>query len=141
MANFDYNKIILGGRLTGDPELRQTASGVPVTTFSMAVNRHHSSGENEATFFRVTAWQTNAEFVARNFRKGDSIFITGRADNKKYTDSQGLKHSYCEITAEEVKFVDGKKDKELRESNDEPSGEPAGGPADIVRMPDEDLPF
>lgn len=130
MANFDYNRIMLGGRLTGEPEMRTTASGEQVANFSLAVNRHHANGQSEATFFRVTAWRKNAEFVIRYFHKGDSIFITGRAENKKYTDAGGIMHSVCEVIAEEVKFVDGKK----QESADPAAAVPA-------EIPDEDVPF
>lgn len=138
MANFDYNKIILGGRLTGDPDLRMTPSGTSVATFRMAVNRHHSSGDNEATFFRVTAWQKNAEFVARGFRKGDSIFVTGRAVNNQYEDRQGVKHQSCEVIAEEIKYVDSKKE---REAGQPGQAEPERAENAGAEVADEDIPF
>ena len=68
MANFNFNKVIIGGRLTGDPELKTTASGVSVTSFSVAVNRQFkakNAEDTQADFFNVTAWRQTAEFVTR----------------------------------------------------------------------------
>ena len=74
MANFNFNKVILGGRITADPELRTTSSGISVTSFSVAVNRRASRNsddqQTQADFFNVTAWRQLAEFVTRYFRKG-----------------------------------------------------------------------
>ena len=72
MANFNFNKVILGGRLTADPELRQNPSGIAVTSFSIAVNRRYSknASEQQTDFFNVVAWRQNAEFISRYFRKG-----------------------------------------------------------------------
>ena len=67
MANFNFNKVILGGRLVADPVLQVTPGGVPVTTFPIAVNRNFAdkNGEKSADFFNVTAWRQTAEFVTR----------------------------------------------------------------------------
>ena len=74
MANLNFNKIILGGRLTAAPELKQTQSGIPVCSFSIAVNRRAKAGEEQkADFFNVTAWRQTAEFVSKYFSKGSSI--------------------------------------------------------------------
>ena len=71
MSNFNFNKVILGGRLTADPELKQTPNGVAVVSFSIAVNRRFGSGGQQQTdFFNVTAWRATAEFVSRYFHKG-----------------------------------------------------------------------
>lgn len=104
----------MAGRLVSDPELRQTVNGDPKTTFRIAVNRHRRNGENEATFFPIECFGEDAKFVCANFRKGDSIFIMGRAANYKYNDSTGAEQWRMKVTAEEVKFVDSKKDKELQ---------------------------
>ena len=71
MANFNFNKVILGGRLTADPELKTTPSGISVTSFTVAVNRRFggkSGEEAQADFFNVTAWRQTAEFITRYFR-------------------------------------------------------------------------
>lgn len=109
MANFNFNKVILGGRLTSDPELKQTQSGISVTTFGIAVNRKVKQGGNqEADFFNVTAWRQTAEFVSRYFRKGSSICVVGTLQNRTWTDNNGQKRYATDIIAEEVQFVDSR---------------------------------
>ena len=112
MANFNLNKVIMGGRLTADPELKQTPSGVSVSTFSIAVNRRYnskdSSQQTQADFFNVTAWRATAEFVSKYFRKGSSICIIGSLQNRTWTDQQGVKHYATDIIADEVSFVDSR---------------------------------
>lgn len=109
MANFNFNKVILGGRLTADPELKTTPSGVPVTSFNIAVNRRSRNGaESAADFFSVIAWRSTAEFVARYFKKASSICVTGSIQTKNWTDQNGQTHHGVEIQADEVFFVDSK---------------------------------
>ena len=109
MANFSFNKVIIGGRLTADPEQKTTQSGIAVTQFSVAVNRKVKQGANQETdFFNVTAWRQTAEFVARYFRKGSSIGIVGTLQNSSWTDQNGQKHYKTDIVADEVVFVDSK---------------------------------
>lgn len=108
MANLHVNKIIIAGNLTADPELRATASGVHVTQFTVAVNRN--TDRNEVDFVRVTAWRGKAEFICRYFRKGSSIFLIGRIQVSASKDKDGKEHTKTDIVAEEVSFVDSKKD-------------------------------
>lgn len=110
MANFNFNKVILGGRLTSDPELKQTQSGVPVVSFSIAVNRRFAGKDaaQQADFFNVTAWRATAEFVSRYFRKGSSICVVGSLQNRSWTDQQGQKRYATDIVADEVQFVDSR---------------------------------
>ena len=110
MANFNFNKVILGGRLTADPELKQTQSGIPVVSFSIAVNRRYQSKDapQQTDFFNVTAWRATAEFVSKYFRKGSSICITGSIQNRTWTDQQGQKRYATDIVADEVQFVDSR---------------------------------
>lgn len=110
MANFNLNKAILGGRLTGDPELKQTQSGVSVVSFSIAVNRRYSKDaqQAQADFFNVTAWRTTAEFVSKYFRKGSSICVVGTIQNRTWTDQQGQKRYATDIVADEAMFVDSR---------------------------------
>ena len=110
MANFNLNKVILGGRLTFDPELKSTPSGVQVTSFSIAVNRSHKGkdGEVQADFVNVTAWRGTAEFICRYFRKGTSICVVGSIQTRTWTDQQGSKRYATEVVADEAYFVDAK---------------------------------
>ena len=112
MANFNFNKVIIGGRLTADPELKTTPSGVSVTSFSVAVNRRYVSKNGEeqpqADFFNVTAWRQTAEFITRYFRKASSICIEGTLQNRNWTDQNGQKHYVTEIIADNAYFVDAK---------------------------------
>ena len=89
MANFNLNKVILGGRLTAEPELKQTPSGVMVLSFSIAVNRAYRSkaddgqmGQQQADFINCVAWRERAEFIARYFHKGSSICVAGQIQTR-----------------------------------------------------------
>lgn len=111
MSNFNLNKVILGGRLTADPELKQTQSGISVTDFSLAVNRRGSKDqEQQADFITVRAWRQTAEFITRYFGKGSSICIVGSIQTRNWTDAQGNKRYATEVIADEAYFVDGKND-------------------------------
>ena len=111
--SLNLNKVILGGRVASEPEQKQTPSGVSVVTYSMAVGRRFvtEGQEREPDFFRVTAWQSTADFIARYFHKGDAICITGRIQNRSWTDQSGQKHYITEIVAEEANFVENKRDR------------------------------
>ena len=110
MSNFNFNKTILGGRLTADPELKTTPTGVSVTSFTVAVNRRGKGkdGETQADFINVTAWRGLAEFITRHFRKGSSICVVGAIQTRSWTDPQGQKHYATEVVADEAYFVDSK---------------------------------
>lgn len=111
MANFNLNKVILGGRLTADPELKTTPSGVSVTSFTIAVNRRFGGKEGEqpqADFINVTAWRATAEFITKYFRRASSICIAGSIQTRSWTDQQGQKRFATEIVADEAYFVDAK---------------------------------
>ena len=109
MANFNINKVILGGRLTNDVELKQTPSGVSVAQFSLAVNRkYQTDGQQQTDFLNVTAWRATAEFIARYFRKGSSICVVGSIQTRSWTDQNGQKRYATDIVADEAMFVDSK---------------------------------
>ena len=111
MANFNLNKVMLGGRLTADPELKQTQNGLQVASFSIAVNRRFRSNDNQqptTDFFNVTAWRALAEHVARYYKKGSSIFVIGTIQNRSWTDQQGNKRYATDIIADELHFVDSR---------------------------------
>ena len=111
--SLNLNKVILGGRVASEPEQKQTPSGASVVTYSMAVDRRFApeGKERETDFFRVTAWQSTADFIARYFHKGDAICISGRIQNRSWTDQSGQKHYITEIIAEEANFVENKRDR------------------------------
>ncbi|MBQ3707565.1 MAG: single-stranded DNA-binding protein [Clostridia bacterium] len=113
MANFNFNKVILGGRLTADPELKTTPSGIPVTSFTVAVNRRSKSEDAQADFLNVTAWRQTAEFVTRYFRKGSSICVVGSIQTRSWTDQNNQKRFATEIVADEAFFVDAKSESPL----------------------------
>lgn len=111
MANFNFNKAILGGRLTQDPELKTTSTGVQYVNFSIAVNRPYSKNaeqQQQADFINVVAWRQRAELISRYFRKGSSICIVGSIQTRNWTDQQGNKRYVTEVVADEVTFVDSK---------------------------------
>lgn len=107
MANFNFNKVIIGGRLTADAELKQTPSGVLVTAFSIAVNR---KGADKTDFIDCVAWRGTAEFISKYFKKGSSICIVGNLQKREWTDKNGQKRYVTEVIAEEASFVDSKND-------------------------------
>jgi single-strand DNA-binding protein len=111
MANFNFNRVIMAGRLTGDPELRQTPTGVPVATASIAVNRKPGKdGEQQTDFFNIVAWRNSGEILAKYFRKGSSVALMGSVQTRSYTNNSGVKVYITEIIADEVYFVDSKSD-------------------------------
>ena len=111
MANFNLNKVILGGRLTADPELKTTPSGVSVCQFNLAVNRKYSKeGEDQtADFITCVAWRATAEFISRYFFKGSSLCIVGNIQTRSWTDPQTNQKRYTtEVIVDEAMFVDSK---------------------------------
>ena len=117
MANFNFNKVILGGRLAGDPELKTTAAGIHTTSFTIAVKRRYSgkdsgksAGEAPTDFISCTAWRSAAEFITRYFRKGSSICVVGSIQTRTWTDKDGNKRYTTEVIVDEAQFVDSKKE-------------------------------
>ena len=105
------NKVILMGRLTRDPEFRQTTSGVPVCRFSIAINRQFANkqtGERETDFIDCDAWRSTAEFVSRYFNKGSMILVEGQLRNNNYTDNNGVKHYSMRVLVDNVSFCESK---------------------------------
>ncbi len=113
MANFNMAKIILGGRITTDVELKTTPSGVSVVSFSIAVNRRGAvkpGEEQKSDFFSCVAWRGTAEFITRYFRKGSAICVFGTIENNNWTDERGVTHYGNRVTVDEAYFVDSKSD-------------------------------
>lgn len=105
-----FNKAILIGRLTADPELKQTTAGTYVLNFQIAVDRRFrgQDGERKADFITIVCWRQQAEFVAKYFHKGDPIGIDGNIQTRNYEDRQGTKRTAFEVVADNVFFVGGK---------------------------------
>lgn len=100
------NKVILTGRLTTDPDYRQTSNGIAVCHFTIAVNREYQKGkEQEADFLICQAWRNTAEFVKSCFTKGKPITVEGSVRNNNYTDQNGVKHYSNEILVSYAEFA------------------------------------
>ena len=151
MANFNFNKVMIGGRLTADPENSQTTSGISMTRFSVAVNRRFAkdSSQQQTDFFNVTAWRATADFVSKYFKKGSSIFVTGSLQTRSWTDQNGQKRYATEVIVDEVNFVDSASE---NRASSEPSYNPYGeapafsstkdeAPKFEQMVDDDDLPF
>ena len=111
MANFNLNKVILGGHVTADVELKQTPTGVAVCSFSVAVNRRVAKdAEQQTDFINCVAWRNTAEFIAKYFHKGSSICIVGQIQTRSWQDQQGNKRYATEVVVDETYFVDSKND-------------------------------
>lgn len=107
------NHIVLMGRLTRDPELRRTGSGVAVATFSLAVDRdfgNSATGEKETDFIDIVAWRNTAEFVSKYFTKGRMAVVSGRLQIRNWNDKEGNKRRSAEVVADNVYFGDSKRD-------------------------------
>ena len=98
------------GRLTADPELRQTPNNVPVTSFTVAVARSFvkQGQERETDFINVVAWRNTAEFVCRYFKKGNTVAVNGSIQTRKYQDRGGNNRTAFEIVADNVHFCESK---------------------------------
>ena len=106
------NHIVLMGRLTRDPELRHTGSGLAVASFSLAVDRDYKgqSGEKETDFVDIVAWRSTADFVSKFFTKGRMAVVEGRLQLRDWTDKDGGKRRSAEVVADNVYFGDSKRD-------------------------------
>ena len=138
------NKAHLIGRLAAEPELRQTGSGIAVTSFTIAVDRPYSNSNDRATdWIDIVAWRKTAEFICRYFTKGDPIIIEGSIQTRTWEDKNGQKRKSVEIVADNVEFVPknkgqnaAKEDAEFEEAMPEvPKAE------EFTVVDDEDLPF
>lgn len=117
------NKVVIQGRLTGEPELRTTTSGLSVTSFSIACNRSYK--DEQTDFLNVVAWRQTAEFITKYFRKGSMILIEGSIQSRNYEDKNGNKRNLVEIVADNVHFCGSKAD------NNQQTPEPAFSQPDV----------
>ena len=112
MSALNLNKVVLAGRITADPELKQTPSGVSVLRFTLAVNRRYSrnseQGEQQTDFITMVAWRQTAEFISKYFRKGSALCVTGSIQTRSWTDQQGQKRYGTDVVVDEAMFVDSR---------------------------------
>ena len=155
MSSLNLNKVILCGRLTADPELKQTPSGIAVVSFTLAVNRRFQTksadgapAQQQADFISVVAWRATAEFISRYFRKGSALCVTGSIQTRSWQDQQGQKRYATEVVADEAMFVDSKNEGgavagQFTDSYNAPSysSSPASAPKFEELKTDDDLPF
>jgi len=148
------NRVVLVGRLTRDPELRYTPSGVAVATFSLAVNRtfSNSQGDREADFINIVAWRQLAELCANYLKKGSQAGLEGRLQTRSYDNKEGKRVYVTEVVADNVQFLSPAGEK--RESSggggfsgpnrgygfDQPD-DPFANDSKTVDISDDDLPF
>ena len=114
MSSLNLNKVVLCGRLTADPELKQTQSGIAVVTFTLAVNRRFQSRTadqaqaQQADFISVVAWRQTAEFISKYFKKGSALCVTGSLQTRNWQDQQGNKRYSTEVVVDEAMFIDSR---------------------------------
>ena len=112
MSALNFNQAILAGRLTADPELKTTQSGISVTQFTIAVNRPKQKDDNTDTsdFISCVAWKERAELVTKYFRKGSAIMVIGQIQTRTWTDNNNQKRYATEVLVDNIRFVDSKAD-------------------------------
>lgn len=147
------NSVVLLGRMAADPELRQTGNGIPVSSFTIAIDRSFTKGgERQTDWIDVVAWRNTAEFVCKYFQKGSPIIVTGSLQSRNWEDKSGLKRKSIEVIADNVEFVPRTKDAsgapgagipEFAAPIAQPAPEvySAGEAEDFTVVEDEDLPF
>lgn len=142
MANFNLNKVILGGRLVADPELKQTPQGTSVVSFSIAVKR---KGKEAVTdFINCVAWRDTAQFVSMYFKMASCIAVSGSIQVRNWTDTNNVKHYATEVIVDEAYFVDSKSDNAPASASipeQPPVLDSKENPKFDELPPDEDIPF
>ncbi len=151
MSNLNLNKVVLAGRLTVDPELKQTTSGFSVVSVNLAVNRRRArgeqGGEQQTDFITLVAWRQTAEFISKYFRKGSAICVTGSIQTRTWTDQQGQKRYSTEVVVDEAMFVDSRSESGDSSYTSDTYSAPsyssnaASAPSFEEHNTDDDLPF
>ncbi len=151
MSNLNLNKVVLAGRLTADPELKQTTSGFSVVSVNLAVNRRRArgeqGGEQQTDFITLVAWRQTAEFISKYFRKGSAICVTGSIQTRSWTDQQGQKRYSTEVVVDEAMFVDSRSESGDSSYTSDTYSAPsyssnaASAPSFEEHNTDDDLPF
>ncbi|OEF99671.1 single-stranded DNA-binding protein [Vulcanibacillus modesticaldus] len=142
------NRVILIGRLTKDPELRYTPSGVAVATFTLAVNRNYTNqqGQREADFINIVTWRGLAENVANYVKKGRLVAVEGRIQTRNYENNDGKRVYVTEVVADNVRFLESNQNRsEFHGSpdskNDRFDNDPFINDGSPIDISDDDLPF
>ena len=139
------NHITIMGRLTRDPEMRSTQSGVAVASFTLAVDRDfggRDGGEKQTDFIDCTAWRHTAEFVSKYFSKGRMAVVSGRLQIDNYTDNDGNKRKAAKVIADNIYFGDSKKDSTAGSQSEEAASfTPAPSGFVPVEVDSGELPF
>ena len=155
-----FNLVVLTGRLTADPELKTTNTGISVTSFSIAVNRRYRAGEETQTcfvdvsgvlgqetqtdFINIVAWRQTAEFITKYFKKGNMIGIEGSIQTRKYVDKNGNNRTVFEVVASNAQFVESKKDSAPSAGGEEAASFSNADSSDFTEIDtgmDDDIPF
>ena len=136
------NNCTLIGRLTKDPNVKVTPSGVHVANFTLAVNRpfKNAEGQNEADFINVVAWRKTAELVGNYVKKGSLVGLVGRIQTRSYENDAGERVYVTEVVADSVQFLDTKKQGEGN-SQQKPQTQTEADPFNVPDISGEDLPF
>lgn len=129
------NKAVLIGRLTKEPDLRYTSTGLPVVVFSLAVDRNfkNANGEKETDFISCQAWRQTAELIAKYCHKGNRIACSGRIQTRSWTADDGQKRYVTEVVVEEVTFLESK--------NTIPEGQAPASMNHFTAIEDDEVPF
>ena len=137
------NKVILMGRLTKDPELRNTPNGVSVASFTLAVDRNYAKpGEDKETdFINIVAWRNTADFVSKYFTKGQLVAVCGKLQVRSWEDTSGQKRYATDVVADEVFFAESKKDGVQTAPAQTAPAQSGQGSLVGFTSADEDLPF
>jgi single-strand DNA-binding protein len=143
----ELNRVFMIGRLTKDPEIRQTTNGTPVTNFSIAINRRYknANGEwkDETTFVGIVAWQKLAELCKQYLTKGRAVLVEGKLQTHSWETEDGQKRSLIEVRADRIEFLDRESRGETAPASNAEPGAPVPSPAtpDGGAKIDDDLPF
>src|SRR4051812_34573617 len=127
----DFNRAVLAGNLTRDPELRFTQNGVPVSSFSIAVNRVKSKSE-AVDFFNVSAWRELGETVVNYKKKGDPLLVEGRLQYRTWQDQDGAKRSAVDVVADNVQFLSRGTDPQARAEEETSAEIPSETPSETA---------
>lgn len=135
------NVVALLGRFTKDPELKYTQNNIPVTSFTLAVDRRYSGsdGEKQTDFINCVAWRQTAEFVSKWFRKGQLAAVDGSIQTRKYQDRDGYNRTAVEVVVDNIHFAESRRDTESRQAdkaaqmrNDAAAGQEKKGVSDYA---------
>ena len=138
------NRVIMMGRLTAEPECKNTQSGTTFCRFTIAVDRDFADkdGNRQADFFGILAWKGTADFVSKYFHKGQMIAVQGRLQTGTYVDKEGVTRKSWDIVADHVYFAEGKRDNSNQQSNKNVNVEYEDHqPAETFVQVSDDLPF